>query len=213
MDVACGKHHMIALEAYSDQTPPRVFTWGCGNYGVLGHGVQSDEFFPRCVGALQALPSGDGEMALSAGSNCSLLQTSNGHVYYWGKHRSVGEATMRPTLVDALANNQHIVSHCAAGGATVVCTTQNAVTVSWGQGPHGELGLGAPKSSAKPTFIATLDGCRVADLACGYGHTLFIVRNDDAEDIAAVKKLPQLDMASVEGLIKAAEEKATKKLG
>jgi alpha-tubulin suppressor-like RCC1 family protein len=209
-DIACGKHHCVALEANNDQSP-RVFTWGCGNYGVLGHGVQSDEFFPRQVGALQSLPSGSGEMSVGAGGHCSLLKTSNGHVYYWGKHRSVGEATMRPTVVDALANNQHIVSHCAAGAATVVCTTQNAVTVSWGQGPHGELGLGDPKSSAKPTFVATLDGCRVADLACGYGHTLFVVREDDAEDIAAVKKLPELDMDSVEGLVKAAEEKVSKK--
>jgi alpha-tubulin suppressor-like RCC1 family protein len=47
--VACGKHHAIAVEATatitsSDGTTthvkPRVFTWGCGNYGCLGHGVQ-----------------------------------------------------------------------------------------------------------------------------------------------------------------------------
>jgi hypothetical protein len=56
-----------------------------------------------------------------------------------------------------------------------------------------------------------LDGCRLADLACGYGHTLFVVRNEDAEDIAAVKKLPELDMESVEDLVKAAEERANKK--
>jgi hypothetical protein len=61
--------------------------------------------------------------------------------------------------------------------------------------------------------VATLDGCRVADLACGYGHTLFIVRNEDAEDIAAVKKLPELDMDSVEDLVKVAAERAAKKLG
>jgi alpha-tubulin suppressor-like RCC1 family protein len=113
--------------------------------------------------------------------------------------------------VDALANNQHVVSHCAAGGQTVICSTANAVTVAWGQGPHGELGLDAAKSSAKPTFVATLDGCRVADLACGYGHTLFVVRKEDAEDIAAVDKIPEVDMDSVEGLITAVEIKGTKK--
>ena len=127
-----------------------------------------------------------------------LLQTANGHLYYWGKHRSVGEATMRPTLVDVLSNNQHVVTQAAAGGQTVVCSTANAQTVAWGQGPHGELGLSAgKKSSAKPTFVDGLNGCRIMSLACGYGHTLFVVRDDDQEDHEAVAKLPVLDVEAV----------------
>lgn len=108
---------------------------------------------------------------------------------------------MRPSLVDALANNQHVVTHAAAGGQTVVCCTANAQTVAWGQGPHGELGLGVQKkSSAKPTFVDGINGCRVAALACGYGHTVFVVRDDDKEDKAAVKKLPVLDPEAVQEL-------------
>lgn len=206
--VACGKHHALALEADADAVFPRVFTWGCGDYGVLGHGIQADEYFPRCVGAMANMRlalTGASHLAISAGQHCSLLQTANGHVYYWGKHRSVGEATMRPTLVDALANNQHVVTQTAAGGQTVVCSTANGQTVAWGQGPHGELGLGTDKkSSAKPTFVPGLDSCRVASLACGYGHTLFVVRDDDEEDKAAVQKIPILDPAAAQGLMDAA---------
>ena len=209
-DIACGKHHSLAIEAASDQTP-RVFSWGCGNYGCLGHGAQKDEYFPRLIGTLKNTHLGQGKISVSAGAHCSLLQTSNGHVYYWGKHRSVGEATMRPQLVDALANNQHVVTHCAAGGQTVVCCTSTAQTVAWGQGPHGELGLGTPKSSAKPTFVTVLDGCQVADLACGYGHTLFVLRSDDKADAETRKKIATLDYQSVEGLIRAAEAKGNKK--
>jgi alpha-tubulin suppressor-like RCC1 family protein len=140
-------------------------------------------------------------MQVAAGQHCSLLQTVNGHVYYWGKHRSVGEATMRPTLVDALANNQHVVTHAAAGGQTVVCCTANAQVVAWGQGPYGELGYAdGKKSSARPTFVDGLNGCRVASLACGYGHTLFVVRNDDREDKDAVAKLPELEEGATDGL-------------
>ena len=87
----------------------------------------------------------------------------------------------------------HVVAHCDGGGQTVVCCTENAQTVAWGQGPHGELGLGAPKSSAKPQFLDTLTGCRISDLACGYGHTLYVVKDEDAEDKAAIEKLPLLD--------------------
>ena len=238
--IACGKHHTIALEAASDQKP-RIFTWGCGNYGCLGHGIQADEYFPRQVGvmntvALGVVPTSSsttlGEAAsssssstnavvkIAAGTHCSLVQTPNGHVYYWGKHRSVGEATMRPSLVDVLANNQHVVQHVAAGGQTVVCSTSLRQTVAWGQGPYGELGLGSAKSSSKPTFIESLDGCQVLDVACGYGHSLFVVQEDDGDDDDAedspLQKLPEIDSAVVEQLqtvVETKPAKASKKKG
>lgn len=193
--LACGKHHGLAVENVNGRdVKPRVFSWGCGNYGCLGHGVQADEYLPRLIGLVATLPmsteSGD-IVKVSAGAQCSLLQTPSGHVYYWGKHRSVGEAVMRPQLVDALANNGHVVTHCAAGGQTVVCCTSNCV-VAWGQGPHGELGLVDKKSSAKPTFVPSLDGKSVLDVSCGYGHTLFLL--EDAKDLPRVNEQDAQDL-------------------
>jgi alpha-tubulin suppressor-like RCC1 family protein len=90
---------------------------------------------------------------------------------------------MRPKLVEELANNGHVVTHCSAGGQTVVCCTATCV-VAWGQGPHGELGLADKKSSAKPTFVTALDGKSVLDVSCGYGQTLFVV--EDAKGLRHV---------------------------
>lgn len=138
----------------------------------------------------------------SAGSHCSMILTERGHVYYWGKHKNAGEATMRPAVLEALANNGHVVTNCDGGSQTVFCTTANAVTVSWGQGPHGELGYGEKKkSSSKPDFVTALDKCRIADLACGYGHTLFIIRDEDKGDKAALKELRTIDEADVTDLM------------
>jgi alpha-tubulin suppressor-like RCC1 family protein len=214
--IACGKHHAMALEAdvLSSDTnvQPRLFTWGCGNYGVLGHGVQADEYYPRNVGALGNLhftASGSRRAVIAAGQHCSLLLTGQGHVYYWGKHRMVGEATMRPSLVDALAHNDHIVTHCAAGGQTVVCCTVHGQCVGWGQGPHGELGLGLDrKSSSKPTFVPGLEGCHVLSLGCGYGTTVFVVRDTEDADRAAIAKIPVLNPSATDGLAAANAEDA-----
>src|SRR3569832_2218336 len=135
--IACGKHHGVAVErTQSGDAKQRVFSWGCGDYGCLGHGVQANEFFPRKIGLLASLPfvtegSSSDEVQISAGAHCNLLHTPSCHVYYWGKHRSVGEATMRPSLVDVLANNDHVVTHCSAGGATVVCCTSLQQCVAW----------------------------------------------------------------------------------
>jgi alpha-tubulin suppressor-like RCC1 family protein len=189
-DISCGKHHTVALEAPRDGggPAPRVFTWGCGDYGCLGHGVQKDEYFPRLVE--QGFIPGMIGVKVSAGAHCSLLLTEPGHVYYWGKHRSVGEATMRPLLVDALANNSHIVTHLGAGAQTVVCTTSLGATVVWGQGQCGELGIGEKKSSAKPTFVDSLNGKQILDVSCGLGSVLYVVQDD--------KDLPKIDIQAVE---------------
>uniref|UniRef100_A0A7S4HXX2 Uncharacterized protein n=1 Tax=Odontella aurita TaxID=265563 RepID=A0A7S4HXX2_9STRA len=185
--IACGRNHTVAVEARpTSGQPSRVFTWGCGGYGCLGHGVQADQYTPRLVATLRGpLFAANSPVRAAAGTQCSMALTANGHVYYWGKHRSVGEATMRPSLVDVLVNNGHVVTGLAGGAQTVFCSTKNGVTVGWGNGPHGELGYGhtGPKSSAKPKFVEKLDSCIVSDVACGYGHTLFLIRDED-EDVA-----------------------------
>mmetsp|Transcript_18374 Transcript_18374/g.39474 ORF Transcript_18374/g.39474 Transcript_18374/m.39474 type:complete len:638 (-) Transcript_18374:175-2088(-) len=195
-DVCCGKNHTVAVEAPSSSGTPRVFTWGCGDYGCLGHGIQADEYTPRMVGGLRGpIFASNHPVSAVAGSNCTLVKTKNGHVYYVGKHKQAGEATMRPTLVDALANNGHVVTSIGAGSQTVFCSTKSGVTVSWGNGSHGELGYGEGenKSSSKPKFVNGLDSCLVSDVACGMGHTLFIVRDEDEDDAKALKKVGRVE--------------------
>ena len=200
-NVSCGKNHMVAVEAASlSSEAPRVFTWGSGDYGCLGHAIQADEYTPRLVGALRGpIFANNHPVEAVAGSNCTIVKTKNGHVYYFGKHKSAGEATMRPTLVDALANNGHVVAALGAGSMTVFCSTKNGVTVSWGNGSHGELGYGKGenKSSAKPKFVNGVDSCLVTDVSCGFGHTLFLIRNEDDEDAKALKKVAKVEEADI----------------
>lgn len=189
-DIAAGKHHGLALEAPGKDGSAggsRVFSWGCGNYGVLGHNRQKDEYFPRHVAFL---PRGLAVTQLTGGANCSLVLTAQGHVYNWGKLRNNSEAVMKPQLVDVLANNQHVVTHMGAGSSSIVCTTNLGNTVVWGQGPYGELGLEGRKSSAKPAFVDTLEGKIVSDMACGQGSTLYVIKDG--------KGLPKVDLKAVE---------------
>jgi hypothetical protein len=37
----------------------------------------------------------------------------------------------------------------------------------------------------------------VTDVSCGYGHTLFLIKDDDAEDAKAIKKLAKLEADQV----------------
>lgn len=191
-DIAAGKHHALALEAQSagDGGGTRIFSWGCGNYGVLGHNRQKDEYYPRHISFLSR---GMTFTKLAAGSNCSLALTAQGHVYYWGNHRSNADAVMKPQLVDALANNQHIVTHIAAGPGNVACTTDLGNTVVWGNGPYGELGLEGKKSSAKPAFVDSISGLVVSSMAVGQGTVLYVIKDD--------KNLPKADLEAIDAAL------------
>ena len=50
--IACGQYHTAAVS-----NSGRLFTWGSGKWGQLGHGVRQDERFPRKVDTEKALGS------------------------------------------------------------------------------------------------------------------------------------------------------------
>lgn len=205
-EIACGKNHAIAIEAPKTSKVAnhirRVFSWGCGGYGCLMHGVQKDDYFPKSIEFFEHKQfEKNFPVSAALGASCTMVITSQGHVYYCGKHRNAGESVMKPQLIDNLANNGHVVTDVSSGNQSVFCTTQNGVTVSWGQGAFGELGYGAtqPKSSSKPKFIQAIDSCIVDSMMSGYGHTLFLIRNEDKEDKDAIAKLKKICEEDVEG--------------
>ncbi|NXI56311.1 RCC2 protein, partial [Chloroceryle aenea] len=64
-DVACGANHTLVLDSQK-----RVFSWGFGGYGRLGHAEQKDEMVPRLV-KLFDFP-GRGAAQIYAGYTCSF---------------------------------------------------------------------------------------------------------------------------------------------
>lgn len=202
--IACGKNHTVAVEAAREGKQShlrRVFSWGCGDYGCLGHGIQADEYYPRQLAYFKnKVFEQNPPVFASCGAQCILVLSEKGHGYYVGRHRSVGDATMRPQLLDALASNGHIVTGMSAGAQTIICCTKSGVTVTWGNGQYGDLGYGADggKSSAKPQFVSVMDSIIVTRVASGYGSTIFLVRDEDAEDKKALKKLKKVEKEDVE---------------
>jgi hypothetical protein len=51
--------------------------------------------------------------------------------------------------------------------------------------------------------------CRVSQVACGYGHTLYLVQHADAEDKAAVSKLKSLECQDLDVFIRATASMAS----
>lgn len=183
--VACGHNHTVCVDEQG-----KIWTWGFGGYGRLGHKVQKDEFTPKMVeiqgGDRNLIPA---DAVLGAGSTSTWCSAAQGQLYAWGKLKVTGDNTMYPQPVLDLQG--WTLRHLACGNTTFAAVGETS-TITWGNGAYGELGYGpkGQKSSANPKLVDDLEGKLVHQVACGTGHTLFLI---DAKD---VEGLPEWDPPS-----------------
>ncbi|XP_014665982.1 PREDICTED: protein RCC2-like [Priapulus caudatus] len=182
-DVACGNNHSVALD-----NKKRVYTWGFGGYGRLGHAEQKDEMVPRMVKFFDGPKRG--ACRIFAGSAYTMAVSELGALYCWGQTKATGEAIMYPKPVQDLSG--WTIRSVGCSNRSIVVAADESV-VSWGPSPtYGELGYGdnKPKSSTRPEEVKTLAKHYIYAVACGYGHTLMIARDDSEEEKQKLETLP-----------------------
>lgn len=132
-----------------------------------------------------------GAQKVWAGSTFSLALDENGLLYFWGQTKSSGEATMYPKTIPDLCGWN--IRDIACANKSIVVVADNSV-ISWGPSPtYGELGYGESKakSSTTPQEVKILDGIYIRSVACGFGHTLAIARDDSQSERDLIDKLPK----------------------
>ncbi|NXH92899.1 RCC2 protein, partial [Edolisoma coerulescens] len=183
-DVACGANHTLVLDSQK-----RVFSWGFGGYGRLGHAEQKDELVPRLV-KLFDFP-GRGAAQIYAGYTCSFAVSETGGLFFWGATNTSRESTMYPKAVQDLCGWR--IRSLACGKSSVIVAADES-TISWGPSPtFGELGYGdhKPKSSTAAQEVKTLDGIYTEQVAMGYAHSLVIARDESEAEQEKLRKLPE----------------------
>ncbi|KAF7235811.1 Protein RCC2 [Varanus komodoensis] len=183
-DVACGANHTLVLDSQK-----RVFSWGFGGYGRLGHAEQRDEMVPRLV-KLFDFP-GRGAAQTYAGYTCSFAVSETGGLFFWGATNTSRESTMYPKTVQDLCGWK--IRSLACGKSSIIVAADES-TISWGPSPtFGELGYGdhKPKSSTAAQEVKTLDGIYTEQVAMGYSHSLAIARAESDAEKERLKKLPE----------------------
>ena len=110
--VSAGDSHSLAITADG-----AVWSWGRGDEGQLGHGVQQDTELP---GKIEAL-AGQRVVVVSAGGSHSLAITADGAVWSWGSgddgRLGHGDTQLQllPKKVEAFAGRSVIAVISAAG--------------------------------------------------------------------------------------------------
>jgi regulator of chromosome condensation len=105
--VCTGQHHSLALSK-----DHKVYSWGRGDYGQLGHGDDEKRLEPTVIQFFENLEGGDHVVQIACGANHSLALTKNGKIYSWGFGESyqLGHGPKKPKEGEAEnpANEEHI---------------------------------------------------------------------------------------------------------
>jgi alpha-tubulin suppressor-like RCC1 family protein len=83
-DINCGIRHSVALA--EDGT---LYTWGRGEFGLLGNGSNSDKVEPTPIELFQMLLNESKEneiVRLDCGDEYNAVVTKGGDIYVWGKN-------------------------------------------------------------------------------------------------------------------------------
>ena len=164
--VACGASHSLLLcEA------GRLYSWGWGENGALGHGACDDEPLPRRIEGLPARVHHFG----CGGAHSLAVCADEGRLFAWGDAEygrlglgmesgmvlqpcQAGGDMSRYTRCSASRN--HSLGVCAAGGLW-----------SFGSGDLGMLGHGDRTDRFRPTRVGALRGVCIHEASAGWHHS------------------------------------------
>lgn len=178
--VACGHWHTAAIvEIVSDRLSSsgvsgKLFTWGDGDGGRLGHGDQEKRLLPTCVAKLM-----DHDFVqVSCGRTFTVALTKLGKVHTVGSgiHGQMGNPRAMDKsiiVVEGKLKDEFVMQIATGSYHTAVLTSRGSIYV-WGKGAHGQLGLGDTEDRGSPTLIEALRDRTVENISCGSNTTAAI---------------------------------------
>ncbi|XP_068326461.1 PH, RCC1 and FYVE domains-containing protein 1-like [Pyrus communis] len=175
--IACGIWHTAAVvevmnessypETSSNSSYGKLYTWGAGDKGRLGHGDEQSKLVPECVAALI-----DKNIChVACGHNLTVGLTTSGKVYTMGSaaYGQLGNPSADgkvPTLVEGKIADS-FVEEIACGSYHVAVLTSKIEVYTWGRGSNGQLGHGDNDHRHTPTLVDCMKDKEVKSVACG----------------------------------------------
>jgi alpha-tubulin suppressor-like RCC1 family protein len=179
--VAARGAHTLALDDRG-----RVYSWGRGDEGQLGHGAFEAVPHPRRISRLPT-----SVVAVGAGRTHSLALDADGAVYSWGcgDDGALGHGDRRrqlaPRAVEFFRTRPAASVSCGSRHNAVV--TADGALVTWGWAAYGQCGASAGGDGLRPAEVPLPGdgGAECVSAACGYRHTLCATRHASGDAIWA----------------------------
>jgi len=176
--VACGVWHTAAVvevmvgHSSAGCCSGKLFTWGDGDKGRLGHGDRETKLVPTCVPTLIDYNF----WQIACGHSLTVGLTTSGQVFTMGSivYGQLGNPKSDgklPCLVEGRLANES-VEGIACGAYHVAALTAKNEVYTWGKGANGRLGHGDGDDRKTPTLVEALKDKIVKDIACGSSFTI-----------------------------------------
>ncbi|XP_030752542.1 probable E3 ubiquitin-protein ligase HERC1 [Sitophilus oryzae] len=166
--VSCGSSHTLAVSR--DGT--KVWSFGSGDNGKLGHGEIAKVYKPKLIEALQGLII----QKVCAGTSFSVALTNMGQVYTWGTGPALGMGSadvigLQPLLVEDLVPFRII--DISVGDNHCLALTDEFQIYAWGVNTVGQCGQGHTSSPiTRPLKVMGLEGVMVRQISAGTSHSI-----------------------------------------
>ena len=151
----------------------RVYSWGRGEYGQLGHGDRCSVAVPTVIDTFEHVEGGIKQISLGTSHSAGL--TTTGDVYTWGYggdgrlgHGSEDDE-LTPRLLEPLCDKN--VEMIVCGELHTAALTAGGEVYSWGLGKNGRLGHSDSETRLTPLRIESLRNVIITQIACGGLHT------------------------------------------
>ncbi|CDP00317.1 unnamed protein product [Coffea canephora] len=183
LKVACGVWHTTAVvetgvtsksEPSEGSVSGKLFTWGSGDEGQLGHSDKKHRLVPVSVAALDDLSFSQ----VACGQNLTVALTTAGKVYTMGSlvHGQLGNPLAdgkTPTCVGGIIADSFI-EEISCGSHHVAVLTSKMEVYTWGKGSNGQLGHGDNDDRNTPVVVEFLKDKQVKTVVCGANFTAAI---------------------------------------
>ncbi|CAF1786375.1 unnamed protein product [Brassica napus] len=178
--VACGEFHSCAVTLSGD-----LYTWGKGDFGVLGHGNEVSHWVPKRVNFLL---EGIHVSSIACGPYHTAVVTSAGQLFTFGDGtfgvlgHGDRKSVFIPREVDSLKGLRTVRAACGVWhtaaivevmvGSSSSSNCSSGKLFTWGDGDKCRLGHGNKEPKLVPTCVAALVEPNFCQVACGHSLTV-----------------------------------------
>ncbi|CAN6464089.1 unnamed protein product [Victoria cruziana] len=178
--VACGPWHTAAIVEIHhsslnvDHPGGKLFTWGDGDKGKLGHADKERKLFPTCLASLAKHDF----LQVSCGRTMTVALTVSGKVFTMGSsvHGQLGNPNAKNGTIASVesALKHESVKEISSGSYHIAVLTSKGNVYTWGKGANGRLGLGDVEDRNSPSLVDGLKDREVRSVSCGSSFTAVI---------------------------------------
>lgn len=178
---SCGVWHTAAIVEVAGKTSgsnglssKKLFTWGDGAEGQLGHGDAEPRVVPLCVKVSDDISF----CKVACGHSITIALTATGQVFSmgsadYGQLGSPGSTGKFPTRIEGNIKHRYI-EDIACGSYHIAVVSSKSEVYTWGKGANGQLGHGDNENKQTPTLIEALKDKQVKSVVCGSNFTAAI---------------------------------------